>query len=254
MEQWKKDVLFHKPEAWNFILKDSRSERQARVYLQGAWRGRIPGAGRGGRLDGRMQCWVPANNRRAFQRLLRLLPLCWYARNASCQQMLLTHDDALGIRMDAASILTSGPKGIIVGLIPCPWDGILLFIETMQNYCLLANLLNIASASRTRRHLVQGFKKLSLVYNCSSLHNWRQAGRTMPIHSCGPKRVDKTVLLVTQGNSMTVRSLVYTHNMSPVYLFFFTVYFSWYMFIGELFGPRSTCSQWSKTTNDDCGQ
>lgn len=123
-----------------------------------------------------MQCWVPANNRRAFQRLLRLLPLCWYARNASCQQMLLTHDDALGIRMDPASILTSGPKGIIVGLIPCPWDGILLFIETMQNYCLLAHLLNIASAPRTCCHLVQGFKKLALAFNCGSLHNWRQTG------------------------------------------------------------------------------
>lgn len=62
------------------------------------------------RLDGRMRWRVPANNSSAFQRLSRLLPPRWYARNASCQQMLLTHDDALGIRMDATSIFNLGTK------------------------------------------------------------------------------------------------------------------------------------------------
>lgn len=87
---------------------------------------------------------VPANNSSASQQLSRLLPFHWYARNVSCQQMLPTHDDALGIRMDAEANFNPGPRGITVGLSQCPWFGILLFIESMQNNSLPAHRLNIA--------------------------------------------------------------------------------------------------------------
>lgn len=96
-----------------------------------------------------MRWWVPANNSSASQQLSRLLPLHRYARNASCQQMLPTQDDALGVRMDAASNFNPAAKGIIVGLIRCPWFGILLFIESMQKNSLPARRLNIAPASHT---------------------------------------------------------------------------------------------------------
>lgn len=63
--------------------------------------------------------------------------------------MLPTHDDAPGIRMDAASNFNPEPKDITVGLIRCPWLGILLFIESMQNDSLPAHRLNIAPAFHT---------------------------------------------------------------------------------------------------------
>lgn len=81
--------------------------RRGSVPLPLFWRSRAPGVG--GLTDG---CggYQLTIARPARQRLSRLLPLHWYARNASCQQMLLTHDDALGIRMDAASNFNPGTK------------------------------------------------------------------------------------------------------------------------------------------------
>lgn len=46
-----------------------------------------------------------------------------------CSQHMMT---LLGLEWTLLLILTPPPKGIIVGLIHCPWCGILLFIETMQ--------------------------------------------------------------------------------------------------------------------------
>lgn len=46
-----------------------------------------------------------------------------------CFQHMMT---LLGLEWTQRLILTPPPKGIIVGLIQCPWCGILLFIETVQ--------------------------------------------------------------------------------------------------------------------------
>lgn len=98
-------VLFWRTSSLNF--------RRGCSYVLQTWHSR----GQGGWFDGRMR-WVPANNSSAFQRLSRLLPLHWYARNASCQQMLLTHDDTLGIRMDATSNFNLGTKRHYSGVNP----------------------------------------------------------------------------------------------------------------------------------------
>lgn len=81
--------------------------------LSPSWCGLDPGRQRPRRVapltDG-CGARYPTNNSFGLQRLSRPLPLHWYARNASCQQMLPTHDDALGIRMDAAANFNPATK------------------------------------------------------------------------------------------------------------------------------------------------
>lgn len=128
----------------------------------------------GGRLDGRMRWWwVPANNSTAFQRLSRLLPLHWYARNASCQQMLLTHDDALGIRMDATSNFNLGTKRHYSRVNP---------VSLLRNSFVYRNHAGILSSSTPAQYSL-GLPHCQLVFralkswpvptNYSPLHNWR---------------------------------------------------------------------------------
>lgn len=51
--------------------------------------------------------------------------------------MLPTQDDVLGIRMDAGANFNSTTKRLYSSLIRCPWQGILLCINSTFIYCVV---------------------------------------------------------------------------------------------------------------------
>lgn len=143
---------------------------------------------RGGRLHVGMRWRVPSNNSSAFQRLSRLLPLHWYVRNAICQQMLPTHDDAPGIRMDAASNFNLWTKRHYTGVNPVSLERNSF---VYRNHAELLSSSTPAQYSLSLKHWQLGFKalKVGLYFKTSSVHYWRPTEWC----TCCLHRDDKTV-------------------------------------------------------------
>jgi hypothetical protein len=125
-----------------------------------------------GNIDGQMR-WVPANNSSMSGSRTAAIPLI----REECETVnrcFLTHDDVLGIRMDAISNFNLETKRQYSGLIKCPCCGINLFIETTK-YC--TKHLNIGpqlSSLSVNWFNTEGGYSMSSFRNAHTLLSWKR--------------------------------------------------------------------------------